>query len=88
MQQALRAEMAGVDALLLDPIGLPSARTRRIDSNRRFAAAAKARARDVTRISDPEARMEDAFSRKSGSIDSRWARGREEVESRQESRCQ
>ena len=84
--QAVRAEMAGVNALLLDPIGLPSARTRRILSNRRFAVAAKARARDVTRISDPEARMEDVFSRKSGSSDSRWARGREEVESRQQSR--
>jgi len=86
LQQRLRAEMACVDALLLDPIGLPSARTRRIDSNRRFAVAANARARDVTRISDPEAWMEDVFSRKSGSSDSRWARGREEVESRQESR--
>ena len=86
LQQALRAEMAGVDALLLDPIGLPSARTRRILSNRRFAVAAKARSRDVTSISDPEARMEDVFSRGSGSSDSRWARGREEVESRQESR--
>ena len=37
LQQRLRAEMACVDALLLEPIGLPSARTRRIDSTRRFA---------------------------------------------------
>ena len=88
LQQAVRADMSGVNALLLDPVGLPSARTRRILSNRRFAVAANARARDVTRISDPEARMEDVFSRKSGSSDSRWARGREEVESRQEFRFQ
>ena len=76
------------NALLLDPIGLPFGRTRRIDSNRRFAVAAKARARDVTRISDSEARMEDVFSRGSGSSDSRVSRGREEVESRQDSRSQ
>ena len=37
LQQRLRAEMACVDALLLEPIGLPSARTRRIDLTRRFA---------------------------------------------------
>ena len=37
LQQRLRAGMACVDALLLEPIGLPSARTRRIDLTRRFA---------------------------------------------------
>ena len=58
------------------------------DANESFAPeSAKARARDAIRISESEARIEEEFARGSGSSESRGARGREETESRQESRC-